>query len=99
MTLLRWRPWSRAALISRLNEMPGLAVSTGEPEAAHEQQRREAQQIEDARLAVPLDAAPRRSSPIHTHRRHLDSTVWHGSSQCPAWPQEPPHMEQLGEPL
>lgn len=100
MTVLGWRPHTRATLLRRMRDAfagIGMAISTSEeldpytPDDA-------AQHLEDARIAIPLDRLPG-MSPTHPFRRRLNSTVWHSSEACPWWPAEVPFEQRVGRPL
>lgn len=98
MSLLRWRSKTRARLLAELNEHTGVEVSFASAAVAEAALAATSQRLEDLRLALPRDQAPRLDD-AHPHRRRPLSTVYHSHPDCAAWPVEPPFVELLGAPL
>lgn len=100
MSVLRWRPHTRADLLRELNDTVtiGITITTvgGVPELEPADDRQ--QLLEDLRLGMPLDQAPR-LDPVHEYRRRESSTVYHSHPRCAAWPDEAPMVTLLGAPL
>jgi hypothetical protein len=100
LTILRWRPHTRAGLLQRLEGFAGvgMTVDAGALADAPDRAGDHAQHLEDVRLGVPLDDAPE-LAPAHTYRRRPGSVVYHSHPDCAAWPLEAPYVELVGAPL
>jgi hypothetical protein len=93
VTVLDFRPYTRARLLERLNSTDGalsVIVADAGPSLWPTLADLDAQAREDLALGVPVRELTREEwqADALVYRRRLESVVWHHWPGCPAWPQD-----------